>query len=315
VELALSDSCACWALLDRPKYRLRNACLCSTTTTREKEYSAMLCATMNKRKPRGTARERLQTPPTALSFEHVGSRFVQNADSGVVMGALDFSVSGDLRRYNEDGVAWMRSVARGRAGDRRQTRRDETRREGGSSGGLATSAAWRSPRWTAATSVSRNVSIDRAPPPEFLGPLTPPPVHAHRLFSFNQTHPVFEATQTANTSSTHFTHKPNNSQWIKSRKWQSTLAAVEKGVASANSPQCSPGVHQGWLPVCEPMHQARQGASSRPFSALRPMLTSAQKEFIKISQAVGVGFVIMGVIGYVVKLIHIPVNNILVGGS
>ncbi|KAF2691592.1 secE/sec61-gamma protein [Lentithecium fluviatile CBS 122367] len=40
-----------------------------------------------------------------------------------------------------------------------------------------------------------------------------------------------------------------------------------------------------------------------------------KREFIKISQAVGVGFVIMGVIGYVVKLIHIPVNNILVGGS
>jgi len=38
-------------------------------------------------------------------------------------------------------------------------------------------------------------------------------------------------------------------------------------------------------------------------------------EFIKISQAVGMGFVIMGVIGYVVKLIHIPVNNILVGGA
>ncbi|KAF2476418.1 secE/sec61-gamma protein [Lindgomyces ingoldianus] len=40
-----------------------------------------------------------------------------------------------------------------------------------------------------------------------------------------------------------------------------------------------------------------------------------KREFIKISQAVGVGFVVMGVIGYVVKLIHIPVNNILVGGS
>ncbi|KAK3216950.1 hypothetical protein GRF29_1g1467722 [Pseudopithomyces chartarum] len=40
-----------------------------------------------------------------------------------------------------------------------------------------------------------------------------------------------------------------------------------------------------------------------------------KREFIKISQAVGVGFLIMGVIGYVVKLIHIPVNNILVGGS
>ncbi|KAF2656722.1 secE/sec61-gamma protein [Lophiostoma macrostomum CBS 122681] len=40
-----------------------------------------------------------------------------------------------------------------------------------------------------------------------------------------------------------------------------------------------------------------------------------KREFIKISQAVGVGFLIMGIIGYVVKLVHIPVNNILVGGS
>ncbi|KAL8826946.1 MAG: hypothetical protein Q9191_003483 [Dirinaria sp. TL-2023a] len=40
-----------------------------------------------------------------------------------------------------------------------------------------------------------------------------------------------------------------------------------------------------------------------------------KREFIKISQAVGVGFVVMGAIGYVVKLIHIPVNNILVGGA
>lgn len=40
-----------------------------------------------------------------------------------------------------------------------------------------------------------------------------------------------------------------------------------------------------------------------------------QKEFLRISQAVGMGFVIMGILGYVVKLIHIPVNNILVGGA
>ncbi|KAI4195919.1 MAG: hypothetical protein LQ350_006903 [Teloschistes chrysophthalmus] len=40
-----------------------------------------------------------------------------------------------------------------------------------------------------------------------------------------------------------------------------------------------------------------------------------KREFIKISQAVGIGFVVMGAIGYVVKLIHIPVNNILVGGT
>ncbi|TAQ85492.1 hypothetical protein B7494_g6186 [Chlorociboria aeruginascens] len=41
----------------------------------------------------------------------------------------------------------------------------------------------------------------------------------------------------------------------------------------------------------------------------------SRREFIKISQAVGVGFLVMGAVGYLVKLIHIPVNNILVGGA
>ncbi|ERT00296.1 translocon subunit SSS1 [Sporothrix schenckii 1099-18] len=39
------------------------------------------------------------------------------------------------------------------------------------------------------------------------------------------------------------------------------------------------------------------------------------KEFAKISQAVGVGFIVMGAVGYFVKLVHIPLNNILVGGA
>ncbi|KPI44771.1 putative protein transport protein Sec61 subunit gamma [Cyphellophora attinorum] len=38
-----------------------------------------------------------------------------------------------------------------------------------------------------------------------------------------------------------------------------------------------------------------------------------RREFMKISQAVGMGFLIMGAIGYFIKLIHIPVNNVLVG--
>ena len=54
-----------------------------------------------------------------------------------------------------------------------------------------------------------------------------------------------------------------------------------------------------------------------PFSAVRMICLSGdaiadKKEFIKISQAVGIGFVVMGVIGYIVKVIHIPINNILV---
>ncbi|KAJ4411289.1 hypothetical protein N0V85_003860 [Neurospora sp. IMI 360204] len=40
-----------------------------------------------------------------------------------------------------------------------------------------------------------------------------------------------------------------------------------------------------------------------------------RREFMKISQAVGTGFLIMGAVGYLVKLIHIPLNQVLVGGA
>ncbi|OJD26874.1 protein translocase SEC61 complex gamma subunit, archaeal and eukaryotic [Blastomyces percursus] len=59
--------------------------------------------------------------------------------------------------------------------------------------------------------------------------------------------------------------------------------------------RCSPFRH---LPSADTRHQSAD-----------------KREFIKISQAVGFGFLIMGVIGYFIKLIHIPVNNILVGGA
>lgn len=35
------------------------------------------------------------------------------------------------------------------------------------------------------------------------------------------------------------------------------------------------------------------------------------KEFMGIAQAVSVGFLIMGFVGFFVKLIHIPINNVL----
>lgn len=38
-------------------------------------------------------------------------------------------------------------------------------------------------------------------------------------------------------------------------------------------------------------------------------------EFIKISTATAVGFAVMGFIGFFVRLIHIPVNSILLGTS
>merc|ERR1712194_485378 len=38
-----------------------------------------------------------------------------------------------------------------------------------------------------------------------------------------------------------------------------------------------------------------------------------RKEFTQIARATLVGFAIMGFIGFLVKLVHIPINNILVG--
>ncbi|SGZ53111.1 CIC11C00000001691 [Sungouiella intermedia] len=37
-----------------------------------------------------------------------------------------------------------------------------------------------------------------------------------------------------------------------------------------------------------------------------------KKEYFKIVRAVGVGFVMMGVVGYVVKLLHIPIRYLIV---
>ncbi|KAK9459941.1 uncharacterized protein V1516DRAFT_653792 [Lipomyces oligophaga] len=36
-----------------------------------------------------------------------------------------------------------------------------------------------------------------------------------------------------------------------------------------------------------------------------------KKEYLKIIQSVGMGFVIMGAIGYIVKLIHIPIRQLI----
>jgi protein translocase SEC61 complex gamma subunit len=60
---------------------------------------------------------------------------------------------------------------------------------------------------------------------------------------------------------------------------------------------------------------AAQSVCCYPHGASRPLADSYiadKREFLKISQAVGIGFVVMGVIGYIVKIIHIPINNILV---
>jgi hypothetical protein len=94
-------------------------------------------------------------------------------------------------------------------------------------------------------------------------------------------------------------------------------------------------VPQGGHSLHKPLHQYAYQHASTALAPLTPPAEPDKREFIRISQAVGIGFLIMGtspatpshpatqpstdnptgVIGYIVKLVHIPVNNILVGGS
>lgn len=63
--------------------------------------------------------------------------------------------------------------------------------------------------------------------------------------------------------------------------------------------------------------QERGCGGQRAELEITPKLTLVPSlpEYLQICRAVAIGFAIMGGIGYVVKLIHIPINHVLVGGA
>jgi protein transport protein SEC61 subunit gamma-like protein len=63
---------------------------------------------------------------------------------------------------------------------------------------------------------------------------------------------------------------------------------------------------QGWV---QPMKEFAKDSMRLVKRCTKP----DRKEFQKIAMATAVGFAIMGFIGFFVKLIHIPINNIIVG--
>ena len=63
---------------------------------------------------------------------------------------------------------------------------------------------------------------------------------------------------------------------------------------------------------------AAAAAAARCSTSVAPLSWASHlcaAEFSKIAQATSVGFAIMGFIGFFVKLIFIPINNIIVGMS
>ncbi|CAN8073050.1 unnamed protein product [Agarophyton chilense] len=61
--------------------------------------------------------------------------------------------------------------------------------------------------------------------------------------------------------------------------------------------------------VSEPLH----GFMIDSVRLVRRCNKPDRKEFLKISQATLIGFAVMGFIGFFVRLIHIPINSILLG--
>lgn len=55
-----------------------------------------------------------------------------------------------------------------------------------------------------------------------------------------------------------------------------------------------------------PQEYAREGTQF-----LKRCQKPSRKEFLGIAKATAVGFLIMGFVGFFVKLIHIPINNVL----
>lgn len=72
-----------------------------------------------------------------------------------------------------------------------------------------------------------------------------------------------------------------------------------------DAPRSPAQVYKGEHSAPPALHKARQ--------ARYPALPASNRaEFTKISQSVAMGFLLMGFIGYFIKLIHIPINNIIV---
>lgn len=90
-------------------------------------------------------------------------------------------------------------------------------------------------------------------------------------------------------------------------------------IQAIESFKCTSWTLSSFFTVYESMHKARQEgwvgrsllkglihvSAAQSFALLYDLL-----EFIQICRAVGLGFVVMGFIGYFVKLIHIPINHV-----
>ncbi|XP_055479993.1 protein transport protein Sec61 subunit gamma [Psammomys obesus] len=96
--------------------------------------------------------------------------------------------------------------------------------------------------------------------------------------------------------------------WIASFRFPSALASPRLRVSSLSNRR--PSIMDQVMQFVEPSRQFVKDSIRLVKRCTKP----DRKEFQKIAMATAIGFAIMGFIGFFVKLIHIPINNIIVGG-
>ena len=111
-------------------------------------------------------------------------------------------------------------------------------------------------------------------------------------------------TRTNPTQHTYHTHHTHQQQWTKPRNSSRCRASSSRTAASS-----SPGAASVCFPLLfSSLERNPPFLLERTLNLLTCVLstTADKREFLRISQAVGMGFLIMGVIGYIVKLSECP---------
>ncbi|XP_020486640.2 protein transport protein Sec61 subunit gamma [Labrus bergylta] len=92
--------------------------------------------------------------------------------------------------------------------------------------------------------------------------------------------------------------------------WKATWPSLVCLSSHLTRPQKQPKTMDQVMQFVEPSRQFVKDSIRLVKRCTKP----DRKEFQKIAMATAIGFAIMGFIGFFVKLIHIPINNIIVGG-
>ncbi|CAO2037387.1 unnamed protein product, partial [Urochloa humidicola] len=105
--------------------------------------------------------------------------------------------------------------------------------------------------------------------------------------------------------------KPNHAQSHTSATSSSSPARLQASEEAARSPPPRAAAMDAVDSVVDPLREFAKDSIRLVKRCHKP----DRKEFTKVAARTAIGFVVMGFVGFFVKLIFIPINNIIVGSG